>query len=53
MKEYKMVWRDGDVTKVARGSGYEIKENGNSTLIVFDGERGPIVINALHLISIA
>lgn len=52
MKEYKMVWRDGAMTKVARGSGYEFKENGDSTLIIFDGERGPIVINAIHLISI-
>lgn len=52
-KEYKMVWRDGSMVKVARGSGYEIKENGDSTLIVFDGDLGQLVINARQLISIS
>ncbi len=48
-----MVWRDEGIVKVARGSGYEIKENGDSALIIFKGERGPVVINARHLISIS
>lgn len=52
-KTYKLVWRDGGIVKVARGSGYEIKENGDSTLIVFEGDRGQLVINARNLISIS
>lgn len=52
-KVFKLVWRDGDIVKVARGSGYEIKENGDATLIIFKGEYGDLVINARNLISIS
>ncbi len=52
-KTYKCVWTDNGIVKVARGSGYEIKENGTTTLIIFYGERGELIINAQNLISIS
>lgn len=39
-KKRKLIWKDGNRTKTARGSGYDI-ENG---VIIFHGDEGDIIL---------